>query len=80
MRLLLLLSALLALAIKISGWQGQPSNFSLLMKGENTMTQLPTILNLSDIDRNFPDPFEPSMDSDERDKPEEAKRKANRCV
>ena len=30
------------------------------------MTELPTILNRSDIERNFPDPYDPSVDYDER--------------
>jgi len=38
------------------------------------MTQLPTILNHSDIDRNFPDPYK-AVDDDERDKRLEAEKK-----
>jgi len=68
MRLLLLLSALLAVSIKISGCQGKPSSFLILMRGENVMTQLPTILNRSDIDSNFPYPRYTSRDDDETDK------------
>jgi len=49
------LSALLAVSIKISGCQGKPSSFLILMRGENVMTQLPTILNQSDIESNLPD-------------------------
>jgi hypothetical protein len=56
MRLLLLLSALLAVNTTISGCQGRLGGFSILMRGENAMTQLPTILNGSDIESNFPNP------------------------
>jgi len=68
MRLLLLLSAVLAVTIKISGCQGKPSSFLILMRGENVITQLPTILNHSDIDSNFPYPEYTSEDQEETDK------------
>ncbi|AFZ10985.1 hypothetical protein Osc7112_6906 (plasmid) [Oscillatoria nigro-viridis PCC 7112] len=73
MKAILLLSVLLAVTIKISGCQGKPGDFSNLIRGENVITRLPTILNQSDIESNFPRPPYGSGDDDEIDKKIEAR-------